>query len=145
MMNPGRQAIDAGKQRFDSQFERDVFEIINHRGYFVRTQVAVGDPTNHRYRIDLVVEGMQGRLAVECDGDQWHGPERYEQDMSRQRDLERAGWQFVRVRGGDFYRDQGRTMQPLWSELERLGIRPGGIDAAAAQPSLSGILCVRHI
>ena len=28
------------------------------------------------YRIDLVVEGMQGRLAVECDGDAWHGAER---------------------------------------------------------------------
>jgi very-short-patch-repair endonuclease len=69
----------------------------------VRTQVCVGDPTSHRYRIDLVVEGMQGRLAVECDGDQWHGPDRYEQDMARQRDLERAGWNFVRIRGGDFY------------------------------------------
>src|SRR5205807_552057 len=53
---------------------------------------------------------MQGRLAVECDGDQWHGPDRYEQDMARQRDLERAGWQFVRIRGGDFYRDRGKAM-----------------------------------
>jgi hypothetical protein len=42
---------------------------------------------------------VQGRLAVECDGDEWHGPDRYEQDMARQRDLERAGWQFVRFRG----------------------------------------------
>ena len=97
-------------------------------------RVFVGDPTNHRYRIDLVVEGMQGRLAVECDGDEWHGPERYEQDMARQRDLERAGWQFVRIRGGDFYRDSGKATEPLWSELDSLGIKPGGIDEAAAEP-----------
>ncbi len=134
MLNPGRQSADGGTHRFDSQFERDVFQVATDRGFYVRTQVSVGDPTNHRYRIDLVVEGMQGRLAVECDGDEWHGPERYEQDMARQRDLERAGWQFVRIRGGDFYRDRSKATEPLWNELERLGIKPGGIDEAAAEP-----------
>ncbi|MPZ47272.1 MAG: hypothetical protein GEV05_28705 [Betaproteobacteria bacterium] len=54
--------------------------------------------------------------------------------MARQRDLERAGWQFVRIRGGDFYRDCGTALDPLWAELERLGIRPGGIDESAAEP-----------
>jgi very-short-patch-repair endonuclease len=128
MLNSGRQAAEEAEQRFDSEFERDVFQLISGRGFHVRTQVCVGDPANHRYRIDLVVEGMQGRLAVECDGD-----ERYEQDMARQRDLERAGWQFVRIRGGDFYRDRERATAPLWAELNRLGIKPG-IDQAAAEP-----------
>jgi very-short-patch-repair endonuclease len=134
MLNPGRQAAAEGNLRFDSQFERDVFQLIDARGYYVRTQVSVGDPTNHRYRIDLVVEGMQGRLAVECDGDEWHGVDRYEQDMARQRDLERAGWQFVRIRGGEFYRDRNKATEPLWSELDRLGVKPGGIDEGAAEP-----------
>jgi very-short-patch-repair endonuclease len=134
MLNPGRQAAEERNLRFDSQFERDVFQLISARGYYVRTQVCVGDPTNHRYRIDLVVEGMQGRLAVECDGDDWHGADRYEQDMARQRDLERAGWQFVRIRGGEFYRDRDKASEPLWSELDRLGIKPGGVDEAAAEP-----------
>lgn len=134
MQNPGRQTTEDRVHRFDSQFERDVFEVISGKGFHVRTQVCVGDPTNHRYRIDLVVEGMQGRLAVECDGDEWHGPERYEQDMARQRDLERAGWQFVRIRGGDFYRDRVKATAALWTELEELGIKPGGIDEAAAEP-----------
>ena len=57
------------------------------------------------YRIDLVVEGEKGRIAVECDGDQWHGPERYDYDMNRQRILERCGWKFWRVRGSDYYYD----------------------------------------
>jgi very-short-patch-repair endonuclease len=134
MLNPGRQPTEDGDHRFDSQFERDVFEQITDKGFHVRTQVCVGDPTNHRYRIDLVIEGMQGRLAVECDGDEWHGPERYEQDMARQRDLERAGWRFVRIRGGDYYRDREKSTAPLWAELDRFGIKPGGIDQAAAEP-----------
>ncbi|MGD9983458.1 MAG: AAA domain-containing protein [Porticoccaceae bacterium] len=134
MLNPQRQATEEREQRFDSEFERHVYRRITDRGFHVRTQVSVGDPTNHRYRIDLVVEGMQGRLAVECDGDEWHGPDRYEQDMSRQRDLERAGWQFARIRGGDFYRDPDTAMEEVWAELDRLGIQPGGVDAEAAQP-----------
>jgi len=40
----------------------------------------------------------------------------------------------VRIRGGDFYRDRDRATEPLWQELDRLGIRPGGIDEAAAEP-----------
>lgn len=134
MLNPTRQVIGEKEQRFDSEFERAVFRLVTDRGFKVQTQVCVGDPTNHRYRIDLVVEGMQGRLAVECDGDQWHGPERYEHDMARQRDLERAGWRFVRIRGGDFYRDPASAMEAIWEELNRLGIKPGGINGAVAEP-----------
>jgi very-short-patch-repair endonuclease len=136
MLNPGRTMADETRRRFESQFERDVFQVIADRGFHVRTQVCVGDPTSHRYRIDLVVEGMQGRLAVECEGDRWHGPDRYEVDLARQRDLERAGWQIVRVRGGDFYRDRTKALEPLWRALDRLGIRPGGIDDAAEEPPL---------
>jgi len=134
MLNPQRQTTEESEQRFDSEFERHVYGRITARGFHVRTQVCVGDPTNHRYRIDLVVEGMKGRLAVECDGDEWHGPDRYEKDMSRQRDLERAGWQFARIRGGDFYRDQEAAMAGVWVALERLGIQPGGVDASVVQP-----------
>lgn len=134
MLDPTREKSEEAEQRFDSNFERAVFRRITDKGFHVRTQVCVGDPTNHRYRIDLVVEGMQGRLAVECDGDEWHGPDRYESDMARQRDLERAGWQFVRIRGSAFYRNPEHAMEPLWEELDRLGIRPGGVDEEASAP-----------
>ena len=134
MLDPGRKPTDPEEQRFESKFERHVYQRITERGFHVRAQVCVGDPVNHRYRIDLVVEGMQGRLAVECDGDKWHGPDRYEQDMARQRDLERAGWHFARIQGSDFYRDREKAMEPVWEELDHLGIRPGGVDDSAAAP-----------
>lgn len=134
MQAPKRMSSVEDEQKFDSEFERAVYKQLTARGFHVRTQVCIGDPTNHKYRLDLVVEGMQGRLVVECDGDHWHGPERYEYDMARQRDLERSGWQFSRIRGSDFYRDPAAAMLPVWSELDRLGIQSGGVDAAAASP-----------
>src|SRR5690606_10455748 len=52
--NPALGQVDESELKFDSEFERDVFERIRARGYRVRTQVAVGDGRSHRYRIDLV-------------------------------------------------------------------------------------------
>ncbi|MGH3123971.1 MAG: hypothetical protein ACRDND_23535, partial [Streptosporangiaceae bacterium] len=71
-----------------SQFERDVLQKIMARGYRkVSVQHNVG-----RYRIDIVVEGPHSRLAVECDGDRWHGPDVWHKDRARQQVLERANW-----------------------------------------------------
>ena len=102
---------------FDSWFEVDVYLDIISRGYRVIPQFEVAG-----YRIDMVVEGMRGRLAVECDGDQWHGAEEYEYDMSRQRQLERSGYVFWRVRGSAYYREPSKAMQSLWSKLADCGI-----------------------
>ena len=102
---------------FDSWFEVDVFMKLCDRGYRVIPQYRVAN-----YKIDLVVEGIRGRLAVECDGDEWHGPDMYEQDMKRQRILERSKWSFWRVRGSSYYRDSEQALEPLWQKLDELGI-----------------------
>ena len=78
-----------------------------------------------RYRIDIVVEGPHARLAVECDGDRWHGPEVWHQDRARQQVLERANWTFERIRGSAFYRDPDTALLPLWQRLADLGIPTG--------------------
>ena len=104
---------------FDSWFELDIFLAIARRGYRVIPQVDVGD-----YRIDLVVQGLDGSLAVECDGDAWHGPDRYEADAARQRDLERCGWEFWRVREGVFRLDPDEALTDLWKTLERRQVFP---------------------
>lgn len=104
---------------FDSWFEVDVFLKIVDRGYRVLPQYEVAG-----YRIDLVVQGLKGQLAVECDGDEWHGIEQWEKDQIRQRELERCGWIFWRVRGTDFYRKPDVVLIELWETLERLKITP---------------------
>ena len=119
--NPAQvsQAVAEASASFDSDFERDVFGKIVARGYLVKTQYRVG-----RYRIDLVVEGQRSRLALELDGDAYHGPDRAESDQQRQAILERLGWTFHRIRGSAYYRDPDAALSGLWDRLESLGIRP---------------------
>ncbi len=121
--NPARvdDATTDVEDRFDSDFERDVYRHLIARGYRVKVQHRVG-----RFRIDLVVEGRSGRLAVELDGDAYHGPDRWEADRNRQAILERLGWTFHRIRGSAYYRDPDAALVGLWDRLESLGIRPGG-------------------
>jgi very-short-patch-repair endonuclease len=105
----------------ESQFERDVLQKIVSRGY---RKISVQHPIG-RYRIDIVVEGPHARLAVECDGDRWHGPDVWHRDRARQQVLERAHWTFERIRGSAFYRDPDTALLPLWQRLSSLGIPTG--------------------
>lgn len=117
----------------ESQFERDVLQKIMARGYRkLSVQYSVG-----RYRIDIVVEGPHSRLAVECDGDRWHGPDAWHKDRARQQVLERAGWTFERIRGSAFYTDPDTALLPLWQRLASLGIPTGDWPSThAPQPVL---------
>jgi very-short-patch-repair endonuclease len=104
----------------ESGFERDLMQRLLDRGYRVQPQVG-----SLGFRIDLVVEGADGRrLAVECDGDRFHGPEQWREDMRRQRVLERVGWRFWRCFASSFYRDSDRIMDDLFQTLSRMGIEP---------------------
>lgn len=102
---------------FESWFEIDVALELLRRDFTVLAQHEVAGK-----RIDLVVEGGQARLAVECDGDNWHGADRYEDDMQRQRQLERCGWEFFRVRESAFYANKEDALAGLWGVLEERGI-----------------------
>ncbi len=112
--------IEGPPKPFDSWFELDVALIIATQGYRVIPQY----PAVEGKRIDLVIEGKRSKLAVECDGDYWHGPEKHEEDMERQRRLERAGWTFHRIRESKFNFLQEETMKELWRTLESQGIHP---------------------
>jgi RNA polymerase-binding transcription factor DksA/very-short-patch-repair endonuclease len=114
---------------FESLFEQRVFLDLVNRGHVVVPQWTILG-----YRIDLVVVGANARLAVECDGDAWHGPDAYAADLGRQRDLERVGWRFVRIKEWEYYADKAAALEPMWKALGELGIGPGG-DAASPSPS----------
>jgi very-short-patch-repair endonuclease len=125
-----RQAEQAWKNNekppnpFDSWFEVDVFLKIVDKGYRVIPQFKFAG-----YFIDLVVEGMGKKLAVECYGDRWHSdPRKREEDMLRVRMLERCKWTVWIVWGSEFYLNQESAMKSLWEKLDFLGIAPGGKD-----------------
>lgn len=108
---------------FDSLFEQRVYNDLVHRGYHVIPQFDA-----YGRRIDLVVQGRDARLAVECDGDYWHSEEHAIKDQSRQRELERLGWKFVRVFESDYYLDGNEQIQRIIDKLNAEGITPWSFD-----------------
>lgn len=113
------------RERCESGFELEMFDALVQRGYRVEPQVPCGG-----YRIDFVVEGTEGRrLAVECDGDRFHGPGQWGDDMARQRVLERAGWTFWRCFASSFARRKEEMLADLVNTLTGLGVEPLGAES----------------
>ncbi|WP_367130624.1 AAA domain-containing protein [Saccharothrix sp. HUAS TT1] len=132
-VSPMPDDVDPDKRHpdFDSLFEQRVFLDIRARGYHVTPQVE----TNGR-RIDLVVTGAAGKLAVECDGDAFHStPEQRVADLQREQELKRCGWMFWRVRESTYYLDRVVALAPLWETLDRLGIKPIGSVVSDGAPT----------
>jgi very-short-patch-repair endonuclease len=110
----------------ESDFEREMYDELTQRGYRVTPQVRIG-----QYRIDMIVEGHNdARLAVECDGDQYHGLDKWADDVQRQRILERAGWVFWRCFASTFVRRRKETMNDVLKSLAERGIEPIGSEGA---------------
>lgn len=109
--------------RCESRFEKQVYTELFSRGYRVLPQVKAGS-----FRIDMVVEGANDtRLAIECDGDEFHGPDRWTTDMNRQRVLERAGWTFWRCFASTWMMRKSEVLRELLDRLTALGIEPLGV------------------
>lgn len=119
-MLDNKEKVDSLRDLCESDFELRVYDALVDRGYRVTPQVKAGP-----YRIDMVVEGGEDlRLAIECDGDAFHGPDSFSEDMMRQRVLERAGWTFWRCWGSSFYRETEECLADLYETLETMGITP---------------------
>jgi len=113
------------RERCESGFELELFDELVKRGFRVEPQVHSGG-----YRIDFVVEGSEGRaLAIECDGGRFHGPGQWQDDVARQRVLERAGWTFWRCFASSLVRLREAVIDDLMQTLRRLGIEPLGSES----------------
>lgn len=104
--------------RYESWFEVEVRNDIVAKGYSVIPQYEVA---KGKYRIDLVTVLSDGqKIAIECDGDKWHGADQYQNDIMRQKVLERCGWQFFRVRGYEYYTNRVKALELLWKLLPEM-------------------------
>lgn len=113
--------IEEAQEKAESDFELQVCTELSKRGYQYEQQKEVGS-----YRIDIVVQSDHHNVAIECDGDRWHSTEgQIIADMERQTILERVGWDFIRIRGSEFYSDRDATMDRVVAELAIYDIKPG--------------------
>ena len=111
--------IERPPGEFDSWFEVDVFLHLRTKEYRVIEQFPINE-----YRIDMVIEGEKNKLALECDGDYWHGPDQWEADKMRQRMLERSGWKFYRLLESEYRWNPETAFEKLKIELEDNNILP---------------------
>ncbi len=72
---------------------------------------------------------LRYRLAIECDGDRYHGIDRWDDDMHRQRILERVGWQFWRCFASSFVKNRQDVLDDLIAILSQRGIDPIGSES----------------
>ncbi|MGX9134207.1 hypothetical protein ACWV26_07480 [Rummeliibacillus sp. JY-2-4R] len=118
----GRQSILAPEnleQLCPSLFEVDVLKAIASRGYQVIPQVKVGS-----YTFALIVEGLNNRLAIECDAKKWQGIKAYQETSKKREALEKSGWNFWHINSKEFYENQDKALETLWPTLKQLGIFP---------------------
>jgi len=108
-------------------FQGVVLRRLMERGYNVTAEFSAG-----AYSIDLVVTGNGRRLAIECDGEQFHGPDRLQEDLEREAVLMRLGWVFERIRGSLFFRDEDRALEPVFRRLQELDIKPALVTEPAS-------------
>jgi hypothetical protein len=129
--DPMPHALDASAALIDlcqSGFERDLFTALLERGYRVILEVG-----SECVSIDMFVEGESGRgLAVECHGDQYHGPERRADDLRRQRILERVESTFWCCFGSGYTLDREGGLDDLFQTLDRMEIKPKDISTTAS-------------
>lgn len=131
-------AAERAKARAESPFEVEVIQRLSAKGYAVESQVKVGS-----YRIDMVVRGSGGQVALECDGARYHPLDKIPDDLARQAILERCGWRFVRIRSTAYFADRDAAMERVFAQLSDLGVEPdafsGTADTGESDPHIEAI------
>ncbi|MDQ7907849.1 AAA domain-containing protein [Phytohabitans sp. ZYX-F-186] len=102
-----------------TEFQRAVHRRLVAAGLRAVPQFRIGT-----FKVDFMVAAPDGRrLAIECDGDTYHGAEAFAHDLRRQAILERVGnCVFVRLRASVFHRDPEAAMRPVWDRAGELGL-----------------------
>lgn len=111
-----------GREKLDSELERQIYDWLTAQGYQVFAKVKLGWETAP---IDLLVQGKKNRLAIQIEGDSlWEGIEAWREGLKQQRVLERIGWKFYRLFASRFTQDQEEVLATLQKRLLELGIVP---------------------
>ena len=104
--------------KFDSDFEEEVFESLCKLGYKVETQIGVGN-----YRIDLAIvnDNNDYILGIECDGRMYHSSmTARERDYYRQKFLESKGWKIYRIWSTKWWQNKNKEIEKLDNYIKKL-------------------------
>ena len=103
-----------------SDFENEVVKRLLEKNYTVKQQWKVGS-----YNIDIVAIYGDKKIAIECDGKTPNYTEAETiTNLKEQEVLERCGWEFIRVRASQYFRNPDKAIKELIIQLDDKGIYP---------------------
>jgi very-short-patch-repair endonuclease len=125
---------------FDSEFERQVHDVIVANGYEVDGQVGCGG-----YRVDLAVvhpnKPGEYLLGVECDGAPYHSAATArDRDRLRQQVLAGLGWRLHRVWSTDWWLDRDQEIARLKQAIAEALAAPDVDEAVPSPPPATAVL-----
>ena len=108
------------EHRIISEFENEIIKYLLEKNYTVKQQLRVGS-----YDIDIVAIYGNKKIIIECDGKNSNcSQEEIIINLAEQEVLERCGWEFIRVRASQYFRNPDKAMKELILQLEDKGIYP---------------------
>ena len=108
------------EHRIISEFENEIIKYLLEKNYTVKQQLRVGS-----YDIDIVAIYNNKKIIIECDGKNSNcSQEEIIINLAEQEVLERCGWEFIRVRASQYFRNPDKAMKELILQLEDKGIYP---------------------
>ena len=103
-----------------SNFENEVARHLLEKNYTIKQKWRVGS-----YDIDMVAIYDDKKIAIECDGKTLnHTEEEVIANLEEQEILERCGWEFIRVRASEYFRNPEKAIKDLIIQLDDKGVYP---------------------
>ena len=103
-----------------SDFENEVAKHLLEKNYTIRQKWRVGS-----YDIDMVAIYDDKKIAIECDGKTLnHTEDEVVANLEEQEILERCGWEFIRVRASEYFRNPEKAIKDIIIQLDDKGIYP---------------------
>ena len=103
-----------------SDFENEVAKHLIEKNYTIKQKWKVGS-----YDIDIVAIYEDKKIAIECDGKTLnHTEEEVIANLEEQEILERCGWEFIRVRASEYFRNPEKAIKDLIIQLDDKGVYP---------------------
>ena len=103
-----------------SDFENEVAIHLLEKHYTIKQKWRVGS-----YDIDIVAIYEDRKVAIECDGKTLnHTEEEVIANLEEQEILERCGWEFIRVRASEYFRNPEKAIKDLIIQLDDKGVYP---------------------
>lgn len=100
-------------------FVTELFEQLETRGYS-----AVQDYKAGAYNIDIVVSFNNNKVAIECVSHEPTSEYLLEGELRKKAILKELGWNFIRLKGSDYYQNPEAAIERILSKLHEFGVSP---------------------